>query len=797
MADRVFSYQFRGNFSDLKSGLSAAGRNVEDFKGKLTATDKEGAKMRASLTQVGDTAGKVGLAAAAGVGVIVAANMRFEKSVSAMSAATGAAGEELESLRAAALQAGQDTAFSATEAADAVTELAKAGVSSADILGGALTGSLDLAAAGGLDVAEAAGIAATTMQQFKLEGSDAAHVADLLAAGAGKAMGDVGDLSQALNQSGLIAAQMGLSVEETTGALAAFASAGLLGSDAGTAMKTALLALANPSKESAETMAALGISAYDAAGNFVGLESLAGQLQTAFAGQTQAQRDAAMATIFGSDAIRVAAILYDQGAEGIGSWTDKVNDAGFAADQAAKLTDNLAGDLEELGGSLETALIGAGDGANGMLRELTQNATAAVNVFNNLPGPVQSATTGLLALTAVTGGSLWFGSKVVTGVANTRAALADLGIQAGSTRTALMGVAKSAGLIGATVAAIDWGTDIFDSIQRSLEAGDQAAQTVSELEKRLQDSNVGKYAADLGIDVQRLAADLGAAGTEGEYYAQVLEQLDGVAEGFGGALNRLSDFVGPWIGDTEQAGLANLDLGKIVRGNADLLGNMAAETDGSATATEGLTNALGESVPTLNAQTGALEKNTRSLRDRTDAALSAFDAETRWRQALMDAAEQAKKNQAGIQGNTEAAQNNRQALSDLASAWNDQSKAVRHNEERQKAARSTFIETAEAMGVPEKAARDLADRLLAIPEKRETKVDVRTDDALNEVDRIRAELRAIPDETVNVWVTRRAVGASPGMGPVDDFPMPRRAAAGGHVPTDRPAALPAALTTGA
>lgn len=796
MADRVFSYIFRGDFGNLKSGLSAASRNVEDFKGKLTATDKEGAKMRAGLTQVGDTAGKVGLAAAAGVGVIVAANMRFEKSVSAMSAATGAAGKELESLRAAALQAGQDTAFSATEAADAVTELAKAGVSSADILGGALTGSLDLAAAGGLDVAEAAGIAATTMQQFKLEGSDAAHVADLLAAGAGKAMGDVGDLSQALNQSGLIAAQMGLSVEETTGALAAFASAGLLGSDAGTAMKTALLALANPSKESAETMAALGISAYDAAGNFVGLESLAGQLQTAFAGQTQAQRDAAMATIFGSDAIRVAAILYDQGAEGIGSWTDKVNDAGFAADQAAKLTDNLAGDLEELGGSLETALIGAGDGANGMLRELTQNATAAVNVFNKLPGPVQSTATGMLALTAVTGGGLWFGSKVITGIADTRAALSDLGITAGRTSTTLSKVGTSL-KVGGILAGLMLVGEAVDRLGTKLDEADLNRN----LEAFARGADVANF-DDLAFHIEVMTSKLRAAE----------EPLLELTSGFGlfgdtarDKASREIDVLDKALASLVEGGSADMAAAAFERliAAAAARGVEADEArrqfdaygvalDNAAAGSDEMTNALGESVPVLNAQTGALEKNTRSLRDRTDAALSAFDAETRWRQALMDAAEQAKKNRAGIQGNTEAAQNNRQALSDLASAWNDQSKAVRHNEERQKAARSTFIETAEAMGVPEKAARDLADRLLAIPEKRETKVDVRTDDALNEVDRIRAELRAIPDETVNVWVTRRAAGASPGFGARSEM-----YAAGGHVPTDRPAALPAALTTGA
>jgi TP901 family phage tail tape measure protein len=98
-----------------------------------------------------------------------------------------------------------------------------------------------------LDVADAAQIAATALTQFKLEGSDIPHVADLLAAGAGKAQGSVDDLSQALNQGGLVASQAGQSIEDTTGVLAAFAAAGLIGSDAGTSLKTALIALEKPS----------------------------------------------------------------------------------------------------------------------------------------------------------------------------------------------------------------------------------------------------------------------------------------------------------------------------------------------------------------------------------------------------------------------------------------------------------------------------------------------------------------------------------------------------------------------
>lgn len=73
----------------------------------------------------------------------------------------------------------QGTAFSATQAAQAITELGKAGVSTAAIHGGALKGALDLAAAGELSVAEAAETAASAMTQFGLDGALNPHIADL------------------------------------------------------------------------------------------------------------------------------------------------------------------------------------------------------------------------------------------------------------------------------------------------------------------------------------------------------------------------------------------------------------------------------------------------------------------------------------------------------------------------------------------------------------------------------------------------------------------------------------------
>ncbi|SCX37970.1 phage tail tape measure protein, TP901 family, core region [Klenkia marina] len=424
MANRTVSVAIRADIAQYMAGMRAAAAQTTQF-GSLV--DLHSKKSRAGLETIGMGATLVGGAMVAGFGLAVAKAAEFDKAMSAVGAASMASAVQLGQLRQAALDAGADTAYSATEAANAMTELSKAGVSTSDILSGGLDGALSLAAAGQLEVADAAEIAATALSVFGLSGSQMNHVADLLAAGAGKAQGSVDDLSQAMNQSALVAKNAGLSIDQTTGALALFASQGLLGSDAGTSFKTMLMSLNPRSQEAADLMDQLGLRAYDAQGQFVGLQEYAGQLQTGLSGLSQEQRNSALQTIFGTDAIRAATILYDAGSQGVAEWTRNVNDQGYAAEQAAKLTDNLAGDIERLGGAFDTALIQSGSSANGVLRFLVQTATGAVDTFSELPGPLQGAATGVLGVAGAGTLALGVVGSLIPRVAEARDTLRDMG----------------------------------------------------------------------------------------------------------------------------------------------------------------------------------------------------------------------------------------------------------------------------------------------------------------------------------------------------------------------------------
>ena len=456
MADRSVVVRLRAEVGNFRSAMSDAANAADQAAKKWEGMEKAGK----SLALVG------GLILA-GVGLAVKAYAEFDEQMSKVQAATHASTDEMAQLREAAIQAGADTAFSAKEAGQAIEELSKAGVSTSDILNGGLSGALALAAAGSMEVADAAELAATAMVQFKLSGSDIPHVADLLAAGAGKAQGSVQDLGMALKQGGLVAASMGMSVDETVGSLAAFASAGLLGSDAGTSLKTALLMLANPSKQAAGTMAELGIKAYDASGHFVGMSALAGNLQAALGGLTQEQRNAALATIFGSDAIRVANILYQQGASGIDEWTQKVNDSGYAAITASISQNNLKGDIEKLTGSIDSVFIKSGSGMNDMLRKMAQGANNLVDAIGSIPAPILATATsiaGVIGGLALLGGGLLM---AIPKIMAARAAVQEFTTSNAALAGSLGKLAKGAGVAVAAIMALQIIDTIIASTQEA------------------------------------------------------------------------------------------------------------------------------------------------------------------------------------------------------------------------------------------------------------------------------------------------------------------------------------------
>ena len=342
----------------------------------------------------------IGTVAAAGVAYAIKSYADFDEKMSSVKSLSHATADEQRKLKQAALETGTAIGYSATQAADAEIELVKAGVQANDIYGGALSGSLKLAAAGQIDVADATSIAASTMVQFGLKGRDVTHIADLLAAGADKALGGVSELGEGLKYIGPVAASSNISLEQTVGTMALLAQNGILGQQSGTGLRGVLLSLTAPSKIAADTMKQYSINVYDAQGKFIGFNGAAEQLHKRLGTLGDAERDAALGRIFGNEQITVATILMNGGADAVDKWTKSVNEQGFATEQALGKMDNLNGDLTKLKATFQTAAIVTGEAADGPLRAAVQVVTDLLDVYNQAPGAVQGVVFGVGALTA-------------------------------------------------------------------------------------------------------------------------------------------------------------------------------------------------------------------------------------------------------------------------------------------------------------------------------------------------------------------------------------------------------------
>lgn len=376
--------------------MTRAGNTARTVASGMENTGRKSALIASGMTAAGLAVAAFGVAA-----VKMAAD--FDQQMSTVQANTGATSAQMDQLRAAAIEAGASTVYSASDSADAINDLGKAGMSVTDILTGGLTGALNLAASDGMAVGDAAEYMANALSMFHLKGSQASQVADTLAAGAGKAVGNVSDFGEALNNCGAQANSFGMNIQEATGVLALFAQNGTIGAEAGTQLNSMLMKLAAPSTEASNTMKELGISAYDAQGHFVGMAKFAGQLQKAEKDLTDEQRNQANATIFGSYAIKAANYLYEAGESGVNKWTKAVSESGYAAEQAAAKNNNLKGDLENLGGSMESLMISIGEGAQGPLRKMVQGLDTLVDAFAGLPSGAQRTLVVMASLAGVLG----------------------------------------------------------------------------------------------------------------------------------------------------------------------------------------------------------------------------------------------------------------------------------------------------------------------------------------------------------------------------------------------------------
>lgn len=320
------------------SDFDAGAKGVEGVLGRLV--EKFG-EVERRLKQIG-TGVTLGITVpfAAMVRAVDKGAGSFEAQMKKVEAALGSvSGAELKQLSDQARTLGPAVGKGATEAAEAIEALGLAGVSTADILGGALKAALDLSAAGMVDASESSALVTDIMGQFKVSAAELPDVVAKVVGALDTSKFGFDDFRLAVGQGGAVAAAAGIDFMDFATAISATSTQFSSGMDAGTSFKTYIQSLVPNSKEAERAMEKLGISFFDADGKMKPVAEQADILRKAIGNLSDESKTDALKTIFGSDASRTAIGLMEQGREGF----EKLQAAIAGGDVEAKIAKRLEG----------------------------------------------------------------------------------------------------------------------------------------------------------------------------------------------------------------------------------------------------------------------------------------------------------------------------------------------------------------------------------------------------------------------------------------------------------------------
>lgn len=403
-----------GFLAGLKSAQSEADKQSKNI---ATTIGNNISGVGKGLSSVGTTLTKnvtVPLTAVGVAGLKVATD--FEKGMSEVKAISGATGKDFDALRNKAIELGADTAFSANEVAAAMTEMAKAGWSSEQIIDG-MGGVLSAAAASGEELAAVSTIVADAITGFGMEAKDSTRIADLLTQAANSGTIGISDLGESFKYIAPVAGAMGLSVEDVTTALSAMSMAGIKGSQAGTSLRTMLTRMVKPTDAVAVAMDELGISVTNQDGSMKSLDDIVSNLRTSFDGLTESEKAKYAATLAGQEGMAGMLSLLNLTEEEYNEIAKSMDNAGGVAEKtAAIMQDNLQSKVEQLGGSLESLAIKLADYVIPYLQKFVEWLTGLVDKFTNLNPETQKTILKFAAIVAAAGPVLAVLGKLVTGV---------------------------------------------------------------------------------------------------------------------------------------------------------------------------------------------------------------------------------------------------------------------------------------------------------------------------------------------------------------------------------------------
>lgn len=544
-ASRSVVYSIRADVTQARAQMAAFSASVRKSADDITGATKEGQKFRNGLDDLGGVAGKVGLAAVAGLGMAAKAAMDWESAWAGVTKTVNGTDTELAALESGLRDLTKVLPASHTEIAGVAEAAGQLGVATEDVLSFTRT-MIDLGETTNLTAEEAATSIAQISNVMGTTGEDVDNFgATLVALGNDGASTEkqILDMAQRIAGAGSL---IGLAESDILAIANAASSMGIEAEAGGSAITRVFTELAKAVATGSPKLDAFAQTAGLTAEEFS--KAFGEDPATAFAAFTKGLdrinssggdvftllKDLGMSDVRVSQALLSMAssgdLLTDSLKLGKTAWED--NSA--LAIEAAKRYDTTAAQTQIAWNKIKDAGIEAGDAILPVIAGIADGVGGIADAFGKLPGPVKDGVSALGGITAVFGGGLWFTAKTIRGVASMRGSLDDIGVSGGKAATGLGKAAKAAGVAAGAFAAVT----IIDSF---VQATDKVAPSVEEMTKALLDASDAAKGSALPDELKTL----------GDSVDRILNPT---------ALEQSDDFWNSVLGDTKGLKEAKMDI---------------------------------------------------------------------------------------------------------------------------------------------------------------------------------------------------------------------------------------------
>lgn len=373
--------EFTSQFQKFQSELKKTEKTTKET---AQGTDQ----MNRSASDFFKTIGELGALYAfqRGLKDIIGSGREFELTIKQAQAVTGDFSSTLRNLAMATKGGNLDT-FGPTQLAQAYRELGAAGASTNDIMA-ATPDILEFGSAALLDMDQAAFSVLSTAKSFNIALSDSGQIVDAYtqAMNQGALAGE--DFQWIMSSAGAVAKMTGQDFREILSIGSAMRDSGIQAQDAGTAIKSALMALMNPSDQARKAMKDLGISIYDSSGQMKQWSDITAEFEQALKPLDQQSQQLALSTIFGADGIRTMAVSMNKGSDYLRTFTEGLKNAdGATHSMAEAMSDTYDGAAKKFNASLERTKIL-------LFEDIAPAAGVALGALNTLLLGIQSTDEG-------------------------------------------------------------------------------------------------------------------------------------------------------------------------------------------------------------------------------------------------------------------------------------------------------------------------------------------------------------------------------------------------------------------